>query len=245
MNTLKIGELISPSYQIRESYKAARANLEFCGRENKVIMLTSCIPNEGKSSAATNLAYELACNHKKVLLLDADLRKSVIHEWLGVRVSEYKGLSHYLSGQCELDESIILCEDAPNLHMILAGSYPPNPSELFGSKRFETLIEAARARYDYVLIDTPPLANVIDSAIIGQKCDGVILVMASNVNNSRAAIRVRNQLQQANCKILGVLLNKVKRNNRSTYGTYGVYGRYYGKYYGKYYGDYGEHGGKS
>lgn len=216
-----------PDYSTNESYKSLRTNLLFCGEDKKVIAITSCTPNEGKSSVAMNLSISLVESGKKVLLIDADLRKSILVARSGVK-EEVKGLSHYLSQQVALD-NVIYSTNIPYFHMIYAGVVPPNPAELLGGKYFKNLLKMVRDIYDYVIIDCPPLGSVIDAAIIAEECDGSVMVIESGVISYRFAQEVKEQLIKANCPILGVILNKVDSKKL------GYYGKYYGKYghYGK------------
>lgn len=208
-----------------EAYKSLRTNLQFCGEDKKVIAITSCTPNEGKSSVSLNLAQSLAAAGKRVLLIDADLRKSVMMGTVKVK-SKVKGLTHYLATQETLTD-VICVTDVNNLHIIFAGPVPPNPAELLGGKAFKEMVSAVRKVYDYILIDTPPLGSVIDSAIVAEEADGAVLVIESGVISYRFAQEVKSQLSMSNCPILGAVLNKVERNKQ------GRYGKYYGKYYGK------------
>ncbi len=162
---------------------------------------------------------------KKVMFVDADLRKSVL---LGrYRINKpIKGLTHYLSGLNSIDE-IIYGANVENLHMIFSGQIPPNPSELLNSKGFSDLIETFREEYDYIFIDTPPLGLVIDAAIIAKNCDGMALVVEYNSISYKFAQSVVAQLEKTETRILGVVLNKVDTSETS----------YYGKYYGQYYSD--------
>ena len=229
MQEIIIGKLKKLDYAAEEEYKSLRTNLQFCGKGVKVIAVTSCIPNEGKSSITINIARSIAETGKKVLLVDADMRKSVLvgrH-----RISKAaNGLSHFLSGFRELDE--VLCQtNIPNLFMILAGPVPPNPSELLGSPVFKNFIKAAREKFDYILVDCPPLGSVIDAAVVSQVCDGMCLVLTANEISYKFAQKVKEQMDKTNCRILGVILNKVKFRKNSYYGKY--YGKYYGEYYAK------------
>lgn len=210
-------------YSANESYKSLRTNLLFCGEDKKVIAVTSCTPNEGKSTVSLNLALSLADSGKKVLFIDADLRKSVLMGRTEVEGEEIKGLSHLLSHQ-ETIENVICATNVPRFHIIYAGIVPPNPAELLGSKYFKRFLSAIRKVYDYVIIDTPPLGSVIDSAVIADECDGSIIVMESGVISYRFAQDVKGQLEKCNCPILGVILNKVDMSKQ------GYYGKYYGKY---------------
>ena len=215
-------------YRANEAYKTLRTNIQFCGDQIKVITFTSCTPSEGKSSVSFNLAVSFAAVGKKVILVDADLRKSVL-------IGRYKvgaiegGLTHYLSGQRELKD-ILFDTDIENMDIIFAGNYAPNPAELLEHKRFGSMIAELRESYDYVIIDSPPLGSVIDSAVIAKVSDGAILVVESNAVSYRFAQKVKEQLEKSRCRILGAILNKVSMDKKG----------YYGRYYGKYYGNYGE-----
>lgn len=224
-------------FKTNEAYKTLRTNIRFSGDDVKVIALTSSVPNEGKSAVSFNLAKSLAEDDKKVLYIDADIRKSVTVVRYGVDI-ETKGLSHYLTGQSKLEE-VIYDTDIDNFSIIFTGQSAPNPSELLGNQRFKDLISYGREHFDYVIIDCPPLGSVIDAAIIAQECDGAIIVIETDNASYKIVQRVKKQLEQSGCKILGAVLNKVEMGGKG----YGYYGKgYYGNYYGKYYGNYGEYG---
>lgn len=216
-------------YPVEEAYKSLRTNLFFCGREKKVIAITSCTPNEGKSTISLNLAMSLAEAKKKVILIDADLRNSTLMGKIHM-LTEKDGLAYYLSGMTSYDE-LICTTDHEGLDMILTGGFPPNPAELLGESSFKTLLEKLRQKYDYVIVDTPPIGNVIDSAIIAEACDGLVMVVEANAISYRFAQRVKEQLEKTSCPILGVILNKVDPEEQG-YGKYGAYGKYgqYGRY---------------
>ena len=142
-------------YKSKEAYKTLRTNVEFSGDDIKVIAVTSCTPNEGKSSVSYELACSYAQNGKKVLLIDADLRKSVLIRRHFKGKVRY-GLVHYLVGKYPFEE--VVCETSvKNLHITFAGPVPPNPSELLNNKRFKAMVDGVRQCYDLVIIDTPPL----------------------------------------------------------------------------------------
>lgn len=216
---------ITKDYRSNEAYKTLRTNLEFSGSDNKAIVLTSSTPNEGKSTVSIGLALALVESGKRVLFVDADLRKSVLVGRHRV-TEEVKGLSHYLSGQADLNDVICRTQEA-GLFVIFAGVVPPNPSELLGQKRFAHLIENAKANYDYVIIDAPPLGSVIDAAVISKVCDASVLVVAAKSVSYKFVRTVKEQLEKTGCPILGVVLNKVDMKQN----------KYYGKYYGNYYGN--------
>lgn len=228
-------------FRSREAYKSLRSNIQFCGSDIKVIALTSCTPNEGKTSVSFYLAESLAEGGMKVLFIDADMRKSVLLGRYGVRKIN-GGLTEYLAGRKE-SKQVIYQSDIEGMDIMFSGAVAPNPSELLGNNRFQSLIDNARETYDYVIIDTPPLGSVIDSAVIAQVVDGVVMVIASNNISYKFAQNVKKQLEKSGARILGTVLNKVPMAKKG-YGKY--YGSYYGygKYYGKYYGNYGEENAK-
>lgn len=227
MKKLNLGELRPLSFQGSESYKSLRTNIQFCGDEVKVIAFTSSIPNEGKSVLVYRTSCAMAEAGKKVLMIDTDIRKSVLVNRLNIS-KPGKGLSEYLSGQCSLDDCLYET-NIENLHMILTGPVAPNPSELLDSDRFKKLIAKARETYDYVFIDCPPLGSVIDAAIVAAAADGAILVIESDAVSRRFVQGVKQQLERSGCRILGAVLNKVEMEKRGSYGSY--YKKYYGKYY--------------
>lgn len=222
-------------YRMKEAFKTLRTNIEFCGDSVKVIAITSCTPNEGKSSIAMQIAKAFAEAGNRTMLLDADMRKSVL-------VGRYKtgavrqGLTHCLAGRANhLD---VMCKtNINNLYVIFSGPVPPNPSELLGGEKFASVIQNLRTSFEYVIIDTPPLGSVIDAAVAARNCDGAMLVVENNAVSYKFAQKVKDQLDKADTRILGVVLNKVDLSGK---GYYGHYGKYYGKYYGRYYGQYGE-----
>ena len=205
-------------YKTNEAYKTLRTNISFCGDDIHVIALTSSVPNEGKSAVSFNLAVSLSEDNKKVLYIDADIRKSVTIARYGVDI-ETRGLSHYLSGQSELSD-IIYETNISNFDIIFTGQSAPNPSELLGSSRFKKLVETTREEYDYVIIDCPPLGSVIDAAIVAKECDGAIIVVETDNASYKLVQRVKKQLDQSGCKILGAVLNKVEMGGKG-YGYYG------------------------
>ncbi len=225
-------ELPEFTYGTREEVKTLRTNVQFCGDDKQVILFTSSLPGEGKTRNAIALAASFAELNKNVLLIDADMRKSVMVSRLQVGGAD-KGLSHFLSGQCTIADAVV-ATNVPKLHLLLAGPLVPNPTELLSSARFSGMLESFRKVYDYIIIDTPPLGLVIDSAIVARQCDGAILVVESAKTKYRLAQEVKAKLEGTGCSILGVILTKVDRKKQS-----GYYTKYYGKNYGKKgYGEY-------
>ena len=219
------------SYFTREAYRSLRTNISFCGSDIKAICITSCEQNEGKSTISLELSRSLAEINKKILLVDADLRKSVLLS-KNTNESSLSGLSQYLASHLSLEE-VIYKTQQPNLDIIFSGQYPPNPSELLNGKRFEQLITYAKENYDYVIIDTPPLGLVIDAAIVAEKCDGTVIVIAKDLVKFSRAKAVKDQIEKSGCKILGTIINEVsKPKHRKGDGYYNKYGKYskYDKY---------------
>ena len=212
-----------------EAYKTLRTNIPFCGEDVRLIAVTSATPNEGKTNVTFNLARAFAEDNKRILFIDADIRKSVLEARLGAD-QEVKGLSHYLTGKAELKD-IVYGTNIDHMDFIGTGPVAPNPSELLGNQKFQRLLEWARSEYQYVMIDCPPIGSVIDAAVVARQCDGAVYVIESEATSWRLAQRGKEQLEKTGCKILGAVLNKVEMSGK----RYG-YGKYYGKYYGRYYG---------
>lgn len=219
------------TYSYEEAIKTLRSNLQFTGKTNKAIMVTSTVPGEGKSDICFHLAATMGSSGKKVLLIDADIRKSVYMTRYQIQ-GPVKGLTMYLSGQLERLDQLVCRTNYENLHMILAGPSAPNPSEMLGDKSFGELVRATRQVYDYVFIDTPPVNSVIDAAVVGQHCDGALLVIETGGVGYKEIQRARIQLEKSGCKVLGAVLNKVDVHSDRYYRSY--YGKYEKKYYAAY-----------
>lgn len=244
MESVSLRNVKEQSYSVRESLRALRTNIEFCGDDIRTILFTSTAPDEGKSTVVYELARSIASAGKTVLLIDTDMRKSVMvgrHRAKSVSGQEIYGLSHYLSGQKNI-EQVLYATNVTNLFMIFAGRAVPNPTEILEKRYFDDLLRVARKTFNCVLIDCAPLGAAIDAAAIAKKCDGAVFVIAQGQVSGRAVASAEKQLEASGVKILGAVLNKVKLE-KSHYGKY--YGNYYGKYYGSYYGDYyGSNDGK-
>ncbi len=212
-------------YFYNEAMKTLRTNIQFAGRNLQCLLFTSCFPNEGKSDITFQLAREMGNIGKKVLFLDADIRKSNIVSRYQVH-QQVKGLSQFLSGQAEGWDP---CYETnyPNMDIIFSGLVTPNPSELLEDAAFGELIKNLRKKYDYILIDTPPIGSIIDAAIIAKQCDGAVLVVESESVGYRYAQRAKEQIERAGCKVLGAVLNKVDVSSGKYYSKYSYY--YYHK----------------
>lgn len=211
----------------QEAYKTLRTNLQFCGADVRVIALTSCNENEGKSTISMNLGKSLAELGKEVLVIDADMRKSVM-AGRNTNAKNPAGLSEILTGMISIGDGIYATQ-YDNLHIIFAGKYPPNPVELLSGKYFSAQLTECRKVYDYVIIDTPPLGAVIDAAVIAPLCDGTAIIMAENKVRSKQALEVMAQLEKSDCKILGVIRNYVGGSKggyyKKGYKGYTAYGK--------------------
>lgn len=214
-----------------EALKNLRTNIQFCGADVRVVMLTSTFPGEGKSTTALELAKSFAELGKRTVFLDCDLRKSVTLSKFSAEGRIF-GLTHFLTGMQTLENCI--CEtDIRNLHILFSGAYPPNPVELFNTKRFGAMVNALKEHYDYVIVDTPPMANVVDATVLSQYCDGAVFVISQGNVKYTLAQKMLEQFERSGCKVLGVALNKVDYKQNYLQKSY------YGKYYGKKYAGYG------
>ena len=224
MPTLEIAQKkLDLAKKAEEYYNALRTNIQLSGNNLQVISITSVKPGEGKSTISTNIAWAFARAGYKPLLVDADIRNSVMS---GVFKSREKitGLTEFLSGTTDLSHG--LCDtNVENLFVVQAGSISPNPTALLQSENFSTMIDTLRKYFDYIIVDTAPIGIVIDAAIITQKCDASVLVTAAGEANRKDVQKAKGQLEQTNKPFLGVVLNKFN-TSAEKYGSYGEYGSY-------------------
>lgn len=216
---------------MEEYYNSIRTNIQFSGRDLKVITLTSAQPGEGKSTTSVNLAISFARSGFRTLLIDADTRNSVMSGTFKSN-ERYQGLTSFLSGNAELSD--VICDTSiDNLMIIPAGQVPPNPTSLIQNDNFKAMVETVRGLYDYVIIDTPPLGLVIDAAILAHHSDASLLVVKAGADKRRTVTKLKEQLEQSGSVFLGVILNKydIHLDKYGSYGSYGGYGSYgnYGK----------------
>lgn len=216
-NVVAASAMISKEFSVSEAIKVLRTNLFFTGVDKRVVALTSFSASEGKSTLSLQLAAAIAETGKRVLLLDTDLRRSVLLSRLRHK-GKTMGLSHYLSGMANADE-IICPTDVENLYIVFAGARVPNPAELLDSPAFEKLIPALKDAFDYVIVDSSPLGQVVDCAVIAPKLDGVIMVIDATNNSYRDEKRIKQQLDRCGARILGAVLNRID-NRDHRYGYY-------------------------
>lgn len=216
---------------LEEYYNSIRTNIQFSGRDLKVITLTSAQSGEGKSTTSVNLAISFAKAGFRTLLIDADTRNSVMSGTFKSN-ERYQGLTSFLSGNAELSD--VICDTSiDNLMILPAGQVPPNSTSLIQNDNFKSMIETVRGLYDYVIIDTPPLGLVIDAAILAHHSDASLLVVKAGADKRRTVTKLKEQLEQSGSVFLGVILNKydIHLDKYGSYGSYGGYGSYgnYGK----------------
>ena len=221
---------VRPQSQMAESYRALRTSLLLTnlGAPPKIIMVTSALPQEGKSTTSINTAIVLAQKGVRVLLIDADLRRPSIHKTLGM--GPRSGLSNVLTGSTTLQQAIARTPILPNLHVLPAGTPPPNPAELLASANMRDVLAQLREQYDHIVLDTPPTLSVTDAVVLSPRADAVVLVIRSGQTTKQALRRSRDVLMQVNAKISGVLLNAVDLSSPDYYYYYeyqGKYARYY------------------
>lgn len=221
---------VRPQSQMAESYRALRTSLLLSnlGAPPKVIMITSALPQEGKTTTSINCAVVLAQKGIKVLLIDADLRRPSIHKTLGM--GPRSGLSNVLTGSATLQQAITASAVLPNLSVLPAGTPPPNPAELLASTNMREMLEELRGQYDHIVIDTPPTLSVTDAVVLSPRADAIVLVIRSGQTTKQALRRSRDVLMQVNAKVSGVLLNAVDLSSPDYYYYYeyqGKYSRYY------------------
>ena len=213
MELVKFGKLKEQSYTMKESLRALKTNIQFCGDDIRTLLVTSSVPNEGKSTVALDLARSLTESGNRVLFIDTDMRKSVLAGRLRATAAsggEICGLSHYLSGQRRLEE-VMYGTEIPGLFMIFAGPSVPNPTEILEKKYFQELLNFGKEHFNYIIIDCAPIGQGMASARMIQS--------------------VKKQLEASGVRILGAVLNKV--NNKKNSHVSGYYGNYYGSYYGQ------------
>jgi succinoglycan biosynthesis transport protein ExoP len=210
-----------------EACRSIRTNLLFLtgDRPLKSLVVTSPGPQEGKTTTAINLAVTMAQSGAKVLLVDTDLRRPRIHRAFGL--TNKFGISGAVVGQHDL-ESAVVSTDVPNLDVLACGPLPPNPAELLHTQRFADIMRRCAERYDRVIYDSPPTSAVTDPVIIGNRADGVVLVIRAGHTTRGAAAYARRQLSDAKARILGTIVNSVDPRNP-------YYNYYYSQYYRTYY----------
>lgn len=213
-----------PKSIISEQYRTLRTNIKFSKSDKlKSLLVTSAVQAEGKSTIAANITYLLAEEGQRVLFIDADLRKPTVHYTF--QLKNTIGLSLVLSNQSEL-KNCIQKSDMDHLDILTSGPIPPNPSELIGSKRFETMLAEAESMYDWVIFDTSPLLAVTDTQLLANRVDGTILVVNIEETSKKMSKKAMSLLRNVDAKIIGVVMNNMTSQNMNTYYS----SRYYQSY---------------
>lgn len=221
----------NPSSAVADAYRVLRTNLIFTSAETtgRVVVVTSAVPGEGKTTTLANLAAALAHNGAKVLALDADLRRPTLNQHFGLQKTP--GLSDLIVGKAAASQTIQTTR-IENLQLLACGYQPPNPAELLGSPMMKQILDALRAHYDWVLIDSPPLLAMADTPVLASMAEGVVLVVAAEAATRPAVVRAIDQVRSVGGKVVGTVLNKVNLERNSFY-----YSQYYGEYYRSYYAE--------
>lgn len=218
----------APKSPIAEAYRTLRTNIQYSKSDQpiKTLLVTSPGPRDGKSTTAVNLAITIAQTGVKTLIIDADLRRPVLHSIFGLRKSI--GLSNCIIGKSDVKDATFATE-IDNLQIMPCGTLPPNPSELLGSNSMKKLLTELKQAYDFIILDTPPVIAVTDAAVLSSLIDGVLLVLKSRQTNQEAAQRAHELLKNVEAAVLGAVLNGIQIE--SMYGSYYYYYHYY-YYYG-------------
>jgi capsular exopolysaccharide synthesis family protein len=221
----------NPQSSVAEAYRLLRTNLLFSSANGSgmVVVVSSANPGEGKTTTVANLAASLAQNGAKVLAIDADLRRPTLHQHFAIHKTP--GLSDLIVGKCQASEAVQVTR-FKGLHILPCGYVPPNPAELLGSTNMRSVLAALKTHYDWVIIDTPPILAMADTAVVSPFTDGLVLVASAESTGRPSIQRSIDQIRTIGGKLLGVVLNKVNLQRNSYY-----YGQYYGEYYRSYYAE--------
>ncbi|MFK2825938.1 CpsD/CapB family tyrosine-protein kinase [Bacillus sp. B190/17] len=207
---------MDPKSPISEQYRSIRTSILFSSADQTIrsFMVTSAGPGEGKSTAAGNLGVVFAQQEKKVLLVDADMRKPTMHYTFNL--TNHIGLTNVLTGQIDLLQAVNET-DIPFLNILTSGPIPPNPAELLSSRAMVDCLAEAHERFDVVIFDTPPVLAVTDAQVLANQCDGTVMVINSGKTEINHALKAKELLQTAKAKMLGVVLNNRKMNQSNYY----------------------------
>jgi succinoglycan biosynthesis transport protein ExoP len=214
---------IAPRSPVAEAFRVLRSNLEFSGREKpvKTIVVTSGGPADGKTTVIVNLATILSQSGKKVILVDADLRRPSVHRYVGI--SNAAGLSDLINGKkANVEDYVQKLEKIPNLSVLPSGALPSNPTDLLGSQKMKDLLSTLSNAYDYVVIDSSPMM-VADPQVLLSQADAALLVLVPGQTRKEVVRAVREQIQHTGAPLLGVVFNRLQKSRRTGYGGYSYY----------------------
>ncbi|MFC6465179.1 CpsD/CapB family tyrosine-protein kinase [Marinilactibacillus sp. GCM10026970] len=209
-----------PSAVVSEQFRTIRTNIQFSMIDENLqtISITSAGPSSGKSVVSANLAATFANEEKKVLLVDADLRKPTVHKTFKVRNTE--GLTTLLTDRGSSVSDVVFRTYTEGLYILTSGAIPPNPAELLSSKRMTEIVEEVKNDFDLIIFDLPPILAVTDAQVMSSKTDGTIFVVPKGLVNKEQVIQSRDLLSKVNAKVLGAILNRVEKNDDNYYYYY-------------------------
>ena len=237
MNQVLLREQDTLDYSGKEALNSIATNLTFVGRHMNKFIMTSCTASEGKSSLCMQLMLNLAQRGNSVVMVDADLRASFLMSKLKFDVEgTVKGLVHYLAGYCELGEAIYQT-NVEGAYIIPIGDTVANPLPLLDSPDFGQMMEELSQKFDYVIVDAPPVGVVIDAAVVAKNCDGAVFVVEYGKRSKREVVDAVQQLEQSGCPVLGCVINMV---TVKSFAEKSYYKKYYSGHYSKYYNGYGD-----
>ena len=229
IKAIELVNLKDPESTFAEHYRNIRTSLLLSTPDSppKVFVATSALPQEGKTATVVNLAVAFAQLNKKVLILDADLRRPRVHKIF--RVKNTTGISSFLTGRGRIEETIHRYPAEPNLHVLPSGPIPPNPVELIISKGMRDMMTVLRQHFDFIFIDAPPLMGIQDAILLGEHADGLLLVAWGGKTPRKVVQKARDEIAKFNIKLFGVILNKI--NMRRLSYAYSSYHYKYGEYH--------------
>lgn len=228
MKLMQLRNIQQLDYATTEAINTLASNIVFSGIKYKTFMITSCNANEGKSFVSFQVSQKLASMGYAVLLLDADLRKSVFYSRYDVETQgQAFGLSHYLAGMCTLQD-VVYQTNVDHLHVVPIGVEVLNSISLLSSPALPEMLGELRKQYDFIIVDAPPVGLVIDAALIAACCDATLLTVASEKVSRRDAANAVQQIRKSGCEVLGVVLNEVVMNTHKSRKYY--YKSYYSHY---------------